>query len=1159
MTTPVPLRLLLVEDREDDARLVLHELRLAGLAPEWRRVDSRDDFAAALDPSLDLILADYHLPGWDGLEALAALQETGFDIPFILVSGDIGEEKAVEAMRRGAADYFLKDRLGRLGHAVRQQLENRRLRDERRAGDARHEVERQRAEAALRESEDLYRDLVENSRDLICTHDLEGNLLTVNEAAVRLTGIPRAALLEMNMVEFLDPEWRHGFQGYLKEVLESGSATGVMKVRIAGGEVRYWEYDNSLRTGDVAAPVVRGVARDVTESRRAVQALRESEERHRLLFQNSPVPMWVYDLETLRFLAVNEAAQSHYGYSQAEFESMSIRDIRPPQDLARFDEAISLVAGDRGTTQIWRHLKKNGEVIDVEVTADSIAFNERSARLVLAVDVTERIRAERERRHAEDALRRSEKKYRDIVDFAPIGFYQTTPAGRLLMANRTLAEMFGYRSAEGMLGVDVTQLYARPEEREQILAVLKDARVGTGKELCVRRRDGSPFWVEVHERALFDADSEMTGTEGFLASIEERRRSEEALLESEERYRGVVEAAEEIIYTLTPGGLVTSANPAFTRITGWAAEGWIGRSVATLIDAGDHDRMRVAARSVLAGESLPPTDFRLRTADGGLRVVQTTSSPTFKDGRVVQISGVARDVTGERELERERAELTRSLELVLESTDEGLAAIDLHGICTMVNRSACGLLGFTPDELIGRNLHATIHHTRADGRPYPAGECGAYRAIRSALTTRSSEEHYWPKDGAPFPVEMACSPIFENGAVAGGVITFTDITRRRALENQLERANRLSSLGRLTATIAHEFNNVLMGIHPFAEVLARGAGSDPKMLQATTHIVNSLVRGKRITQEILRFTQPAQPALKVVPVESWLRNFETEARSLLHEGIALELRVGPPAFQRMLADASQLQQVLVNLVLNARDAMPRGGRIAISSAIDAEGTVYPFGVIEHPSEFVRITVSDTGVGMSKETMRQIFEPLFTTKPSGTGIGLAVAHQMVQQQGGKIFVESREGAGTSFHLFIPVGAGASDETPAEAPLRKPPGQTRILLVEDDPAVAAGLVAILELEGFEVSAASTGAEGLEAFRRVSPDAVVLDVGLPDMSGVEVYQRMAVARPDLPVVFSTGEGDLGPLRNALDRENVAFMLKPYSVKVLLDQMARLMPDRS
>jgi PAS domain S-box-containing protein len=1146
----VPIKVLMLEDREEDAVLVLHELRRAGFAPEARRVEDQQSFIAALDDSFDLILADYRLPGWSGLAALEACKARGLDVPFILVSGTIGEEEAVEAIRRGADDYLLKDRLARLGRAVQQQLERRRLRAERFAEEQAHEAARQRAEATVR----------------------------------------------------------------------------------------------------------------------------DSELRHRLLFESSPLPMWVYEIETLKILAVNPAAIRHYGFSEAEFLALTIRDIRPAEDIAVLERELPAIrAGAERTVGNYRHMKKSGDVIDVEITAEPIVFDGRRARLILAVDVTERKQAESalrdaasllriagrtarlggwktegtrmllsdevcailevaagssltpevfagfcapasrsallsafqrcmqqgegfdleleiesatgrriwarcigeadrrtdggiersqgslqditERRAADEALRQSEKKYRDIIDFAPVGFYQTTLDGRFGMVNRKFAEMFGYDTPEQMQGVDITtDIYSTPEDRPRFLSSIEKQTLIEGAEFCLRKKDGSLVWVEINSRALLGEDGNLHGVEGFVTNIDARKRMEQELLDSERRYRAVIDGAEEVIYTLSPEGLLTSINPAFERLTGWRTEEWVGRSFWPLIYDADRGGARKTWEGLIAGNSMIADDIRLNTRDGGVVVLQITSAPAFVDGRLLQISGVGRDVTAQRKVERERRELTRRLELVLESTDEGLYVVDRQGICTMVNRSASRLLGWEPAEMVGRDVHSLIHHTRSGGEAYPKHDCGMYRCMESGRSLRDSNELFWTKSGNSLPVDTASSPIFDGGAVSGAVVTFTDVTTRRAMERQLENANRVASLGRLAATIAHEFNNVLMGIQPFAEVISRNAGENARLVQASQHIGNSVKRGRRITQEILRFTQPTEPDLRPIRMHERLSELEPELRSLLPKSITLTIRPAAKEDVHVLGDPAQLQQIIVNLVLNARDAMPNGGALTISATLDADDAAYPFGVVSEPSRFLHLAVADTGVGMPREMMNHIFDPLFTTKPSGTGLGLAVTHHVVKSHGGEIFVESHEGAGSIFHLFLPLaspGEALSGEA-SESQRRPAPGH-RVLLVEDDEAVAKGLVAILEMEGFEVDAVAEGKLALGAVQTFSPDAVILDVGLPDMSGIDVYHEIARSRPDLPVLFSTGEGDVRKIE-ALTGGNVDYLVKPYEIDTLLDRLSRL-----
>jgi two-component system, cell cycle sensor histidine kinase and response regulator CckA len=374
-----------------------------------------------------------------------------------------------------------------------------------------------------------------------------------------------------------------------------------------------------------------------------------------------------------------------------------------------------------------------------------------------------------------------------------------------------------------------------------------------------------------------------------------------------------------------------------------------------------------------------------------------------------------------------------------------------------------------------------------------------------------------------------------------------DVTERRKLEAQLEQAHRLTSLGRMAATIAHEFNNVLMGISPFVEVIRRGKSVETSL----DHIGRAVKRGKRITEEILRFTRHVPPQRAAFEVESWVENIALEARSLVPPACRIETFVHTAGLA-IDGDANQLQQIFTNLILNARDAMPQGGRLIIEMRRERANARWSFGVVEHPERFVHCIVRDTGCGMSAETLRHIYEPLFTTKKSGTGLGLAVAHQVVQRHGGEIFVESALDAGTTFHIFLPLAAPCTKVseawTPAINNVQAIHHRRHVLLVEDDAAVATGLVSLLEMEGVYVDVVETGAAAIRALDSISPDLVVLDVGLPDMEGTTVYEAIAAKLPHLPVIFSTGHADRGRLDTVLEHHNVAYLLKPYESNVLL-----------
>lgn len=360
-------------------------------------------------------------------------------------------------------------------------------------------------------------------------------------------------------------------------------------------------------------------------------------------------------------------------------------------------------------------------------------------------------------------------------------------------------------------------------------------------------------------------------------------------------------------------------------------------------------------------------------------------------------------------------------------------------------------------------------------------------------------------------------------------------TVRREVEAAAARERAAQNVGRVAATVAHDFNNVLMSIASLIHVIRR-APSPQKVEAALDHIAKAIDRGRHITDDILRFTDPAEPVRAMVDIAAWLSAVETKARSILGPAHSIAIDAEP---LWMDGDASQLQQIFLTLLLNARDSMPGGGEIALSARREPKHASFTFGAVDDPSRYVHFTISDKGRGWSDEALRHAFEPLAATKRGGgMGFGIAVAQQVVLRHGGEIFVESTPGAGTTFDLFIPLAS-----------------RCEILLVDDDPLVSAGIALLLETDGYAVTCVATGQGALDSLRTSVPDAVVLDVGLPDMDGRVVFAAIAETHPTLPVVFSTGHADRTRLEELLGKPHVACLMKPYGSAALIEALATVL----
>ncbi len=493
------------------------------------------------------------------------------------------------------------------------------------------------------------------------------------------------------------------------------------------------------------------------------------------------------------------------------------------------------------------------------------------------------------------------------------------------------------------------------------------------------------------------------------ATRSERSHLFNELRHNKERYRSTFERAPIGIANIGTDGRFRSVNEYFSGVTGYSKRDLIGRRFEELVHPDDIEDAEIWQAQIEGLRTTVEHERRLLHKDGHTVWVRIAFTPIFGDeGEIEEIIALVNDLTAQ--------QLTSNLQLLLESTAEGIVAVDVDGRCQLVNRSAARMLGTSEDELTGVEMHEVSHNRYADGSPRSVEDCPIMEVLHTGATLVIADDTFWRADGTPFPVEYSAAPLVEDGNTIGVVVTFSDISERLKLEAKLEQDQRLSSLGRLAATVAHEFNNVLMGIAPFLEVIRRTTSRE-RIESALGQMSLSLARGKRITGEILRFTQPAALSRARVAVAEWLSAVSAEAHSLLPPSCTLDV-----VSEEGLAidgDVRQLHQMLTNLILNARDAMPAGGVLTIRASREPAEAKFPFGIVERPERFVHLSVRDTGTGMTEETRRHIFEPLFTTRKSGTGLGLSLAHQIVARHGGEIFVESVPGGGTTFHIFVPA--------------------------------------------------------------------------------------------------------------------------------------------
>ena len=476
------------------------------------------------------------------------------------------------------------------------------------------------------------------------------------------------------------------------------------------------------------------------------------------------------------------------------------------------------------------------------------------------------------------------------------------------------------------------------------------------------------------------------------------------------------------------------------------------------------------------------------------------------------------------------------LRALMENVSDVIAVLDADGRIRYVSPSIEHVLQYRDEELIGGGHY--FERVHPDDRERVAA---AFRRSIAAPSGPAFAETYriLRKDGVWRTLQSIGNNLLGHPQVRGVVLSSRDVTDRQRLEQELEQLNRLTSLGRLAAHVAHEFNNVLMCIQPVVEVIRQKSEDDPGLLRFAELAGASIGRGKRITTDILRYGRPAQPAMHPVRVEELIGQVADELRPVLPETIGIEVSKGRvPMYVN--ADRAQLSQVLINLALNASDAMAaHGGTLTVGARHGAQDHSF--------QQFIHLTVADNGEGIAADDLPYVFEPLFTTKRSGTGLGLSVVFQIVAAHGGHVSVESEPGKGSTFHVFIPAADGGSPVQEAADCERPTLSKLRVLIVEDDRLVARGLRWTLEGKGMEVQVVVTGTEVLPAIAAFHPDLLLLDLNLPDQDGRDVYARVAAQSP-LPVIFSSGYALEHEIDALLDHPRTAFLMKPYSVQDLL-----------
>jgi len=926
---------------------------------------------------------------------------------------------------------------------------------------------RKRTEEALAAEAARRRILIEGSRDGIVVLDQNGKVFEANRRFAEMLGYSAEEIRQLHVWDW-DRDWPR------ERVLETIRALGPEGARF---ESRHWRKDGSFFEVDLSSSVaeldgqrlVFCVCHDITERKQAAEDLRESEDRYRLLVEESPEAIGIYQGDQLVFVNTT-AVRMLGGKVKTDLLGLRSAQIIHPDDLAAARERTRRrLAGD---TNVYpaevRYVRLDGAVVPVEVSAAPVQFAGKPAMQFLARDISERKQREELNRLHLHAL-------------------------ELLSADAPLREVLG-----------------------AIVALLESGHEGWRGSIMLVDGMGTHLFCGAAPRLpqfYLEAISAVPIQSGFGSC-------------------GTAAATKKMVMVED-----IATHPFWTDYREIALRAGLRAcwSIPVLSAQGDI----LATLAVYHGQPSIPTPEELKSIQG-----------------VIDLAGVAVRKLRAEEALREREEVFSS---IVSQAADAIAVVDADtGRFVEFNTAACEGLGYSREEFANFGLGdiqaryslEDIQHNIATARQM------------GGINFESKHLH---RDGSLRDVRVGIRPlrIRKRDYLA---VVWTDITERMRLESQLRQSQKLEAIGQLAGGVAHDFNNILAAILMQLGLLQMNPALDPETSQAVTELESEARRAASLTRQLLMFSRRSVLEVKPLDLNDVVRDLLKMLGRLISEQIRLSLEGFTGPLPRVAADAGMLEQVLMNLVVNARDAMPGGGRITISTGVEElNEESASHNADRRPGRFVLLSVSDTGAGMKQEILERIFEPFFTTKEpgKGTGLGLATVHGIVAQHKGWVEVASEVGKGTTFRVFLPAATetavSPSTELP-KVPLQR--GRETLLLVEDEPNVRRTVGQTLRALGYQVYEAENGQQAMILWQKhgAGVDLLISDMVMPEgITGLELAERLQTDRPSLRVIISSGYSSEIFHAGGIKNEGIWYLPKPYEAKTLAETVRNCLDRKS
>jgi len=1008
---------------------------------------------------------------------------------------------------------------------------------------------------------DILNAILNSTPESIITVDREGKIILANKTLAQRVGKPLEEIIGSNMRDVFGEDVAKKRKEAIDKVFETKEPLIFEDER----EGRCYEahmnpvFDES---GEVSSVLV--CAFDVTKRKEAEKRAKFERDQLFSLFDSIEEIIYVADPVSYEVLYANRFLKEMFGKDPTggicykEFQGFD-----HPCDFCTNPIIMEL----KGKSYRWEYynplLKRYYDITDRIIKW----IDGRDVRFELAIDITER-------KNAETALRLSEEMYRSALSNLIEGFARTTVDGKIIIANPSFARIYGYTSPEEMIrSVKDTgrDLFVNREDAERLFENVKKEGFVENFESQRKRKDGQLIWVSSNVRAIKDEEGKILFLEGTEIDITDKKN---ALMELEGERRKFFILLENLPFAVVlcdDKGKYLYANPKFKEITGYTLEEVPdGNTFVKKVYPDPRLRHEVISlwkkdvESFKIGESIDRT-FPIVCKDGAEKKV-TIKTAYLAEGLYVM---TFEDVT-ERErnetLLRESEERYRSL---FENAYEGIFQSTLEGTYTMANPAMLRILGYSSFE----ELKESVKDIRNELYVNPEDRDRFLEILHKEGKVMNFETQFRRKDGNIIYVNTTAWPIRdESGKILYIQGITEDVTERKKKEEELNslreqflQAQKMEAIGRLAGGVAHDFNNILTVILGTCQIALMNLKNEEKLKKNIESIMHSAEKAASLTRQLLAYSRKQLMQIRVIDLNELIEGMEEMLKRLLGEDIEIEMYL-EKNLGKIKADPTHLQQVIMNLATNAKDAMPEGGKLIIETfnvQLTEDYARTHFGV--EPGPYVMISFTDTGTGIPKDIIPHIFEPFFTTKEKGegTGLGLSTVYGIVKQLGGHIYVYSEEGRGTTFKIYFPRTDEKIEEEKKEEKIEEKivvPSEKTVLIIEDDESVLKVTSEMVRSMGFKVIEAQNEEQAVEVAKNTGEriDIIITDVVIPGIKAPVLIAKLKKFHPNAKVLFMSGYTENAIAQYGILYPGINFIQKPFSKEELERKILEILKTR-